>query len=399
MADLWIGLCTNEELRQQIKKNGGKFLSASVSQDNIYNGLVANGLVLDSINAPQINAYPDYKEKRIHQYCWTNNGTKHASVGFLNLKYASVLYKKKALKKVAHKWAENCKEDSPKVFVYQMHSPFMAAAMEVKRILPNAQIILIVPDLPQYMDLGMSRFKALLKKIDWLQIQIYMKYVDRYILYSKHMAEFLKLADGTWMVIEGTIDMEDIIYEEPVRKKKAIMYSGLCDLRYGIPLLLEAFEKLDEPDFELWITGVGNAVDLITEAANRDHRIHFFGYFPSRRDMLMKQKEASIMINMRMPDEEASAYCFPSKIFEYMLSGNPVLSFRIPGIPDEYFSYLFEINEPTVEAVRDAIKKVLEMPEDVRNSIGKRGRSFIINNKNSVEQTKKIQLMMNGMDE
>lgn len=392
MRDLWIGMCTDENLKKHIIANNGKILSASVSQDNIVDGLVENGVVFDSINSFRVSPYPAYKEKKIKEYRWhRTKDSDDVEVGYLNLKYIGLYFKKLALKKAARNWAKNHKGASPTVYVYSMHSPFMAAATKVKKILPDAKIVQIVPDLPQYMNLSPSRLTKILKAIDWIGIKGYMKSVDKYVLYSKHMAEFLGLEDGTWMVMEGTVNLKDIITDDTeIKKEKAIMYSGVCDLKYGIPELLSAFEMIEDKELELWISGVGNAVDLIKEHSQKDERIKYLGFLPSRQDLLIKQKSAMAMINVRKPTEVASKYCFPSKIFEYMLSGNPVLSFKIEGIPDEYFNHLIEMKAASPEYIAETIKYVTNLSEEERQTIGKSGRTFVLENKNNIAQTKKM---------
>ncbi len=391
MKNLWIGMCTDENLKNHIISNKGKLLSGSVSQDSIIDGLTKNNVELDSINSFRVSEYPIYSEKRIKQYNWSRTGTsKDVEVGYLNLKYIGLYFKTVSLKKAARKWAKEHKGEAPLVFVYSMHSPFMAAAKEVKKILPNSKIIQIVPDLPQYMDFNMSTLKKVLKKIDWLTIKNHMKSVDKYILYTKHMADFLNLKDGQWMVMEGTINLNDVLDSEEIKKEKAIMYSGVCDLRYGIPELLEGFSKIEDEELELWLSGSGNAVDLIKECAKADKRIKYLGFLPSRKDLLIKQQSAIALINTRMPTEAASAYCFPSKVFEYMLSGNPVLSFKIPGIPDEYFEHIVEMKEPTAQCIAESITKILNLTQEERENIGVYSKKFVLDNKNNVEQARKI---------
>ena len=167
------------------------------------------------------------------------------------------------------------------------------------------------------------------------------------------------------------------------------MYSGVVDMRYGIPELLDAMKLLDE-NYELWITGGGNAASLIKERAKEDNRIKFFGFLPSRKDLLLKQKSASMLISTRRPDEAASDYCFPSKLFEYMISGNPVLSCTIGGIPDEYFDYLVEMKDVSPEGIAQAIKKVSAMPVEERTLLGKKSKDFILKEKNNISQSEKI---------
>ena len=393
MKHLWIGVGNSEEEREKIIQNGGKLLSADVSNDALMVGLYSNGISCDSINSSRLPTYPAYKQKRILPYSWKKqDGGEGISVGYWNFPYINLLSKTRTLAKAAKKWAKRNKNEDVTVWVYQMHSPFMKAADAVKKIIPSAKIVLIVPDLPQYMDMNMSKLKKALKKIDWINIQRLMKNVDKYILYSKHMADFLKLQDGSWMVMEGSYDANILLDDNDDRErtdKISVMYSGVLDMRYGIPQLLDAMKLLDER-YELWFTGNGNAVELINERAKTDSRIKNFGFLPSRLDLLKKQQEATMLISTRDPSEPASKYCFPSKIFEYMVSGNPVISTRIEGIPDEYFEYLIELPDLSPETISEKIRIVGNMsPEQLRDK-GKSSRDFVLTQKNNVEQMKRI---------
>lgn len=392
MKYLWIGVCLSDEQREFIINGGGKILSASVSQDALLAGMDQNGICFDSINGYRLPYYPAFPHKNIPEFRWSRNGSSSdVSVGYKNAKYLSHIYKTKSLIRAAREWVTANKDEDVTVLIYSMHSPFMACASKIKKIIPNAKINLIVPDLPQFMDLHMSKIKKLLKALDWRKIRKYMKSVDKYILYSKHMAEFLGLTEGTWTVMEGSFDSSLVVKETPDKSKEKlpIMYSGVLDTRYGIPELLEAFSMLDDR-FELWFTGTGNAVSLINEHAKKDSRIHNFGFLPSRRDLLLKQKQAAMLISTRRPDELASDYCFPSKLFEYMISGNPVLSCRIGGIPDEYFNYLVEMKSTSPDDIKEAILSAAEMTEEERTTLGSSAREFILNEKNNEEQARKM---------
>ena len=388
MKYLWIGVCLSDAQKQEIIARGGKLLSANVSQDALVAGLEENGICLDTINGHSFPAsFKTVKEER-----WSRNGkSRDVGVGYRNVKYLSLYFKTRALVRAAREWAKENKSEDVTVLIYSMHSPFLACAAEIKRRIPSAKINLIVPDLPQFMDLHMSRLKKLLKAMDWRKIKKLMKKVDKYILYSRHMASFLGLKDGSWTVMEGAFDTKSAIDETPEKQenKLPIMYSGILDMRYGIPELLDAFSELDER-FELWFTGTGNAVPLIEERAKSDPRIKNFGFLPSRHDLLLKQKEAAMLISTRRSDEAASDYCFPSKLFEYMVSGNPVLSARIGGIPEEYFDYLIEMKSTSAADIRDAILAVADMSEEERLARGEAGRHFVLEKKNNRAQAQKI---------
>ena len=392
MKYLWIGVGNSREGRAHIIENGGELFSDEVSNDALLSGLDACGIHADTINSSRVPPYPIFKKKRISSFKWVYpSGATGVSVGYLNYKYVNRLFKKRSVVKEAKAWARANKGEDVTVFVYQMHTPFMAAATAVKRIIPNAKIVLIVADLPQYMDMNMSFVKKLFKKFDWLRIKKLMKKTDKYVLYSKHMADFLKLKDDSWIVMEGSYDAS-LMADEGIKKdddKISIMYSGALNLRYGIVELLDAFDMLPE-NYELWLTGNGNAVSLINERAERDSRIKYLGYLPTRKDLLNKQREATMLISTRDPSEPASTYCFPSKMFEYMVSGNPVLSTRINGIPEEYYDYVVPLDSLDVDYLKKEIEKIGKMTKEQRSTIGSKAKEFVLYEKNCNAQMKKV---------
>ncbi len=390
---LWIGVSTNDEIRKELLDCGAKIMSGAVSEENLIAGVdtLLNGK-MDTVNSYQYPTYPK-GPMRVQRREWSRcEKSRDVSVEYINVKYLNHLSRKKALKKEAKKWAKGLSEnDEAVVFVYSMHSPFLAAAKQIKRYHKNTTVSMLVLDLPQFMDMNMSPLKKILKKIDWRTIRKHMKYVDKYILYSKHMAEFLRLKEGSYTVMEGSFDPSLLVErsEKAEDGKISVMYSGVLDLRYGIRELLDAMDKLDS-GYELWLTGNGNAVPLIEERAKNDPRIKYFGYFPSREELLKKQSEATMLISTRDPSEPASRYCFPSKIFEYMISGNPVISTVIAGIPDEYFDYLIPIESIDPHTLSEKIKEIALMDKASRDALGEKSRSYVLENKNNVAQMKKV---------
>ena len=390
MKILWIGINIGPHMLEEYKNKNGKLLSAYVSHNNILEGLDALECDIDSINSYHFS--PSII-KNIPMESWSRTGeSEDLSVGFKNIKYVNRILSKKALCKATRQWAiRHRDEKNIKVVVYEMHSPFMSAALEVKKIVPSAEICLIVPDLPQYMDMAMSPIKKILKKIDWINIKRMLANIDKFILYAKPMADFLKLKDGQWIVMEGSYDSTLTVQPDKTEKsdKISVMYSGVLDMRYGIPELLDAFELLDD-NYELWLTGNGNAVDLIKERAKNDNRIKFYGYLPSRQDLLNKQASATMLISPRRDIEEGSKYCFPSKLFEYMVSGNPVISCFLQGIPEEYHEYLIELKSVTKEEIANTIRKVAFMECDIRKHMGNNAKIFVLENKNKFAQAKNM---------
>ena len=390
MKLLWIGLGLSQEEKEAVLRNTGKLAFGYVSHSSLVEGLDLHGVDMDSINSYE-DGILDWK--RVPRLTWSRNGhSEDVTVSYRKILYLSILERTYTLSKEARRWAiAHRDQEDVRVLVYSMHSPFMHAALEVKRIIPGAKIYLITPDLPQYMDLAMSRVKKILKWIDWQQIKLMNRKIDGFILYSRHMADFLGLEDGRWMLMEGSFDPSSLKQQQSKHPKDtfAVMYSGVLDRRYGIPELLEAMKLLPE-NVELWFTGGGNAAEDIAAAAQADSRIKLFGFLPSRDELLEKQHEADCLISTRRPQEPASAYCFPSKLFEYMISGNPVISTRILGIPEEYFDHLIPLDSIAPEEIARCIRRVADMPSEVREKIGKEGRAFVLEKKSNTAQCARI---------
>ena len=389
---LWIGCLESDEEFKRKAKKGYDLASAQVSQKNLLYGIEeVSNIVCDSINGSVLPHYPIYKDRTIKPVIWKHKSNAvDISVGYKNDKYINRVNCKNAMIKVADEWCRTRYKGGDLIlFVYSMRSAPMATACRIKDKIPCAKIYLIVTDLPEFMDLGQSRVKAALKKIDWKCIKKMQRRMDGFILYAEEMAKYLKIPQDKWILMEGSYDLSEQIVTSKERKK-AIMYSGKLDKQYGIKILLDAFMCIQEPDIELWLTGGGNAEKYIQECAKKDKRIKYYGFLPSRQDVLKKQAEASLLVNMRLPSETASRYCFPSKLFEYMATGTPVLSFDIAGIPREYLQHLYVVKQESADVLAKTMEETLSLDETVLQEQGTRAREFIINEKNTKNQCLKI---------
>ncbi len=389
---LWIGCLESDEEFKIKAKKGYDLASAQVSQKNLLYGIEeVSGIACDSINGSVLPPYPVYQDRIIAPVTWEHKpGAMDISVGYKNDKYINRVNCKKAMLKATDEWCKTRYKGSDViVFVYSMRSAPMATACRIKEKIPQAKIYLIITDLPQFMDLGQNRVKAALKKIDWQSIKKMQKKFDGFILYAEKMAGYLEIPSNKWILMEGSYDTTEQTAAVK-EKKKAVMYSGKLDEQYGIKMLVDAFMSIQDSEIELWITGGGNTEGYIKACAKKDNRIKFYGFLPSRQDVLQKQAEASLLINMRLPSEPASGYCFPSKLFEYMATGTPVLSFDIAGIPREYLQHLYVVKQETVDALAKAIEETLSLDEASLQKQGNGAREFVINEKNTKNQCSKM---------
>lgn len=225
------------------------------------------------------------------------------------------------------------------------------------------------------------------KLIGWIETNY-----DFYILFTDAMNERVNPKNKPYLVMEGIFNADLDLSE--MEKEKAIMYAGTLSFEYGIKMFLDAFEKIPDENIQLWLFGDGDMGEYINKLCERDDRVIYYG-FKSHEEVFEYEKKATLLINTRNPMDEYTRYSFPSKTFEYMVSGTPFLTTRIAGIPQGYYQYLYIIEEYSVESVKQKIQDVLAKPQSELDEFGKKARQFVLENKNSVVQTEKILDMLN----
>lgn len=209
---------------------------------------------------------------------------------------------------------------------------------------------------------------------------------DGYVFFSKYMNETVNLKKKPYCVMEGIFNSNNINYTE-LKKEKAVMYAGSLFEQYGIKLFLDAFKLINDPELQLWIFGGGEMVETIEALAKEDSRIKYMG-FKSREEVFNYEKRATLLINTRFSSDVYTKMSFPSKTFEYMASGTPYLTTKIEGIPDEYYNYLYTVENETSEGVKESIEFIMKKSNNELKEFGLSARNFVINNKNAVIQTK-----------
>lgn len=391
--NIWIGGVATEERFKKLMSLGDNQVAANNMQLLYINGIEENiNEKLLIINGQFLPSYPKSPVFFYKKECHKNS----IDVAFLNLPILKQLFKiiniYKETKKILLK-KENLNKKC-NIYVYSMTSSFMNVSKLLKknRKLKNRiQIIQIVPDLPEYMNFEKKNIIFnILKKIDTYCLYKLTKFIDKYILFSKYMAEKLKIDEKQYLVIEGMVENNVITKKEKRKKnKKVIMYAGGINQKYGIYDLINAFKITKKYDFELHLYGYCSNPKELTQMIGNNDNIKYYGMKP-RDEILEKEKNATILINPRNDIEEFAKYSFPSKTFEFLLSGVPVMMYKLNSIPAEYDKYIIYIKANNIEELSKELEKVMSTDKEKLVEFGKKAQKFIIKKKNNILQTKKI---------
>ncbi|SFE84006.1 Glycosyltransferase involved in cell wall bisynthesis [Paenibacillus catalpae] len=157
------------------------------------------------------------------------------------------------------------------------------------------------------------------------------------------------------VVVRGVTDENLFLkregHKKSERSRPIIFYGGGLDKERGIDILLDSLKYISN-DFRLIITGKG-------KITVNDPRIDFKGFI-DYESVIRYMLDADILIQSQLSQHQFGNSSFPSKIFEYMATGNLIISSEVADIKDfagDAF-YYYQNDDPKLLA--DVIKNSLE---------------------------------------
>ncbi len=248
----------------------------------------------------------------------------------------------------------------------------------------------IVTDLPDMLGGG-----AFSKKM----ANYVIRHCSGYVLLTEAMNDYLNQDGKPHVILEGH---SDITMEEknPSLERKHVprvcLYAGGVSRQYGLPNLVEGFQKAGLENAQLHIYGPGDYVEELKALALKDPRIYYGGMLLSAQ-VVEKEMEATLLVNPRPTGERFVQYSFPSKTMEYMSTGTPVLTTVLPGMPREYYPYVYLLEDESGDGIADKLRQVLAQSDEALFQKGMEARRFVLECKNNVLQAKKILQMLETM--
>lgn len=229
------------------------------------------------------------------------------------------------------------------------------------------------------------------------RVNIYlMKKFKKYLLLTEQMNEVVNPKNRPYVVLEGhsDISMKEVLNTfENKYEKKVCMYAGALRRIYGIENLVEGFVKANVPDSELHIYGNGDYVEELKKLCEKYHNVKYYG-IASNKTIVEEELKATLLVNPRPTNEDYTKYSFPSKNMEYMASGTPILTTKLPGMPKEYEPYVYLLNEETADGVAKALSDILNKSAEELHKKGMEAKEFVMNEKNNIVQAKKVLEML-----
>lgn len=330
--------------------------------------------------------YPEYPSAVIRAADDELEGIPVRYMGFINLPVLKQLTVAWSVFFESLRWSINNRKEDRAILLYGTN-PIKILPLLVARVFSKFKIVSYVSEIDAFRLLDDSSFVARMKnKLYVTASAILSDKLDGYILITEHMLEQINRNRKPYIVVEGMVPVK----QEPNfgEKKKQIMYAGSLHERYGIGKLVEAFSRIKQEQYELVIYGDGDYVPKLQIIEQNCARINYRGV-AENKVILQEETSSALLVNPRPSDELFTRYSFPSKTFEYMLSGTPALITRLDGIPEEYFRYCYSFDGETVDAMAQSLEYVLEIPEEAHAQLAKSAFEFV-SSKNNVMQMRRI---------
>ena len=198
--------------------------------------------------------------------------------------------------------------------------------------------------------------------------------------------------------IDPAIEIEE--YDHAINEYKTekrdhdtidILYTGSLNANYNIANLIEAAHLLPK-GYRIVFYGRGEFLKQIQdEEIASDGKIKYGGYLDAK-SIKDKQVRADVLISLLDTNKNISKYAVPSKTYDYMCTGVPVVSSNADSLPDEVKEFLYITDDHSVDKI---VSTILEITNNENNRKLARekalaARRYILENCNWDIQRKRI---------
>lgn len=376
-------MCSRKEYANIFQKDMGK----SVSWQGIkFNRLLAEGLVGNSCGVDVLSSRPInrniskslvFKFKKDEE-----NGVQFNYLNFINFKILRPITLYLNAKRFIKKWAKN---NDGFVLCDVLNFSLLKAVTKCKK---HIKLVGIITDLPEILE---GKVNAKIK--NWNKM---ISMCDFFVVLAEPMIEKLGIRNKPYVVLEGFCDKSMESFDNDLAnkdRKKVIMYSGSIHKKYGISNLVDAFLELNKNDTELHIYGDGDWRENLQNLCDEHKNIKYFGV-RDNAEVVKAQIKATLLVNPRPIDEEYVKYSFPSKNMEYLASGTPMLTTKLPSMPKEYYKHCFVVDNNDINTLKLKLEEILKIDKEKLHSFGVQAKNWALKNKNNVSMTKEILKMV-----
>ncbi len=352
-------------------------------QANVINGIEAQaGVKLSVLHVPPTGSFPINSKKLFSKsYAW---GEDNLQIGYLNLPWIKHKIQQRKLYKQVKQRIKDPKDTC--LMLYSLYEPYLKIAWKIKQEYPDIQICLIHTDaVPGRDDMEKYMTKEAIARGN--RAVSLAKCVDRFILLSENLTEPLEVGQRPYLVLECICDDTQPAAQTENIIPGTFLYTGEISKAFGMCELTEAFRNM--PALQLWICGDGDARESIVALSSQYPNIRYFGFVPPKKVKEL-QDQCAFLVNPRRPAGTYTKYSFPSKTAEYMMTGKPVVMYKLEAIPDDYDQYIHYLTAAEPEGIAAQLQEIANQDYGALLHRAAQGREYMRGNKSKRVAGQKI---------
>ena len=386
MEILYVSRLTSEKLLNEIYNGSGKNPGFAIQKFSrlLTKGLANNGCKVYSLSSPPYNRKTTSK-RIIRIKGEEENGLSFSYIPILNIPILKSIVDFVYVFYFILKWSKDRKKEKAILFDVLNVSECMAGLLACR--LCGVCCVGIVTDMP---GLLYGRKNSLFGRIASALNNSYLGSFEKYVFITEQMNKDINKKKRPYIIMEGLVDSTMASMENTIENKnfpREILYAGGIYERFGMRTLLEAVKSLGVKNIKLVVYGDGPMANAIKKESNE--MIEYRGV-ASNAEVVKAETKATLLVNPRPTHESFTHYSFPSKNMEYMISGTPVLTTRLPGMPTEYHSYVYIFDEESISGYANKIAEVMALSDEALHQKGITAKQFVLENKNETSQGKRV---------
>ena len=194
--------------------------------------------------------------------------------------------------------------------------------------------------------------------------------------YTQHVGRATRL-----LLVPIIVDAEEFSRQVPAVNDSYLVYAGnLSAMKDGVNTLIDAFRIVHRqfPKVKLYLVGGGHdadrrKVEKQIEKYQLQEHVLLTGYVT--REQLIEYLTGAKALVLAKPNNQQASFCFPSKLGEYLATGNPVITTSVGEIPayltDGHSAFLAQADN-----AEDFSIKIIETLDNPLRAleVGKQGR-------------------------
>ena len=356
-----------------------------------FNRLIIEGLVMNDVDVYTVSARP-INHRNFNKIIWKSmtemiGGIEYNYCSFINLPLIRNICVFINTFFYSWKWCKKYKDGV--IVCYSLNIAVTLAAILSSKILKN-KVIGLITDIPGKLADSKHGFIGCVLKFISMS---YMATFDYYVLLTEYMNSIFNKKHKPYIIMEGLVDINMKEIQEKKKHLKEgkiiVMYAGQLAEIYGLKNMVEGFMATENNNAKFTIYGTGSFVENLRRYESKDNRIEYRGLV-SNEEIIRQEFLSTILINARPSYEMYTKYSFPSKNLEYMVSGTPVLTSVMLGIPEEYYEYVYSCGSGTKEEITHKLNELFNKPKYELETMGLRAKDFVLKFKNNKIQSKRI---------